>query len=76
MSDSQTAPDFEAAYRELGEIVNQLESGELTLEQSVGLYERGRQLIALCERLLDNAEQRVTRLSGDTETGINAEPLA
>jgi exodeoxyribonuclease VII small subunit len=56
---------FETAYAELQTIVNQLESGELPLEDSVALYERGRQLSAHCQGLLDQAELRVTQLTVD-----------
>ena len=53
---------FETAYAELEAIVGQLDSGELTLEQSVALYERGRKLGAYCQTLLDQAELRVSQL--------------
>ncbi len=73
MTDS--TPNFEDAYRELGEIVDRLESGELSLDESVRLYERGRQLVALCEKHLDAAELRVNRLGGDAESGFTTEPI-
>lgn len=76
MTDKNNTPNFEDAYRELGEIVDRLESGELSLDESVTLYERGRQLIILCEKYLDAADLRVSRLSGDAETGFTTEPLA
>lgn len=53
---------FEQAYTELESIVQKLDSGELTLEDSVALYERGRQLSAHCQSLLDKAELRVSVL--------------
>ncbi|MBL8152716.1 MAG: exodeoxyribonuclease VII small subunit [Anaerolineae bacterium] len=56
---------FEAAYAELERIIAQLESGELPLEESVTLYERGRQLAERCQAALDQAELRVSQLSGD-----------
>lgn len=62
---------FEAAYAELDSIVARLESGELSLEDSVALFERGRALSAYCQSLLDQAELRVNRL---TEEG-RIEPL-
>ena len=65
-----TAPDplppdltFEQAYRELAQIVERLEAGNLTLDESLALFERGQRLSAWCEAQLDNAELRVTRLS-------------
>lgn len=56
---------FEAAYEELEQIVLKLESGELALDASVALFERGRQLSEHCQALLDSAELRVSKLSDD-----------
>ncbi len=58
---------FEQAFEELGKIVNQLEGGALQLENSVTLFERGRALSAHCQSVLDKAELRVNRLTGDSE---------
>jgi len=56
---------FEAAYAELDTIIAKLESGELPLEESVELYERGRNLSDHCQALLDKAELRVNQLTSD-----------
>lgn len=56
---------FETAFEELDAIVTRLESGDLSLEDSVGLYERGRKLSAHCQTLLDKAELRVSQLNDD-----------
>lgn len=56
---------FETAYAELDGIITRLESGELPLEDAVALYERGRQLAAHCQTLLDSAELRVSQLNDD-----------
>lgn len=56
---------FEAAFAELDTIVARLESGELSLEEAVTLYERGRRLTEHCQQLLDQAELRVNRLNDD-----------
>lgn len=56
---------FETAYAELDGIIARLESGELPLEDAVALYERGRQLAAHCQALLDSAELRVSQLNDD-----------
>lgn len=63
MNDDIAALSFEAAYGTLQEIILKLESGEPTLEESVSLFERGRLLTEHCERLLDQAELRVTQLT-------------
>jgi exodeoxyribonuclease VII small subunit len=61
---------FETAFAELEAIIAQLDSGELGLEESVTLFERGRALSEHCQALLDKAELRVKQLtdSGKVET--------
>jgi exodeoxyribonuclease VII small subunit len=56
---------YEAAFAQLEDILNQLESGNLALEDLLSLYERGRALRARCEALLDSAELRVQKLNDD-----------
>lgn len=56
---------FEVAFRELQQIVEQLEDGGLELERAVHLYERATQLAQTCERSIDQAELRVTRLPAE-----------
>ena len=56
---------FEAAFAELETIVARLESGELPLDESVALFERGRKLSEHCQALLDKAELRVKQLAGE-----------
>lgn len=55
--------DFETAVRELETLVEQLERGELSLEQSLAHFERGVQLTRHCQKALQDAEQRVLVLS-------------
>ena len=54
-----TIKDFEAAIAELESIVKKLEEGDLALEQSLGLYERGVQLSRFCHSRLEQAEKRI-----------------
>ena len=56
---------FEQAYAELEKIVEQLEEGELPLEQSLALHARGQLLAAHCAGKLEQAELRVRTLTGD-----------
>ncbi len=63
---------FEQALAELENIVNQLEAGEVPLEQSIGIYERGEALRARCDELLKQAEARIEKVSG---AGSGSEPL-
>ena len=54
---------FEEAMSRLQEIVEKLESGEESLENSMKLFEEGAKLSAQCYELLDKAEQQVTELT-------------
>ena len=55
--------DFETAIAELESIVKKLEEGELPLEQSLALYERGVQRSRFCHSRLEDAERRIEILS-------------
>jgi exodeoxyribonuclease VII small subunit len=58
---------FEQAYQELASIVERLEAGNLSLEESLQLYERGQVLSRWCNTQLDSAELRITQLSADED---------
>jgi exodeoxyribonuclease VII small subunit len=66
---------FEAAYEELQRIVAQLEDGQLDLENAVRLFERGSHLVQVCERMVNQAELRVTRLAAEPASPISDVPL-
>ncbi len=55
----ETIKDFEAAIAELEGIVKRLEEGDLPLEKSLELYERGVQLSRYCHARLEEAERRI-----------------
>jgi exodeoxyribonuclease VII small subunit len=55
-------PSFEQARDELEQIVRKLEDGNTTLDEAIGLWERGEQLHGLCRAQLDQAEARVAEL--------------
>ena len=55
--------DFEAALAELDTLVKKLEDGDLSLEQSLALYERGIQLSRFCHARLEEAERRIEILT-------------
>ena len=55
--------DFESAIGELETIVKTLEGGDLSLEQSLALYERGVQLSRFCHTRLEDAERRIELLN-------------
>ena len=53
---------FEQAFKELEDIVHQLDEGQLALDDTLKLFERGQALAARCEALLDSAELKVSQL--------------
>ncbi|MEU7688992.1 exodeoxyribonuclease VII small subunit [Microbispora hainanensis] len=57
-SDNAT-PSYEQAREELTEVVRRLETGGLTLEQSIELWERGERLAAICEEWLQGARAKL-----------------
>jgi exodeoxyribonuclease VII small subunit len=59
------AMSFEAAMAELEKVVRDLESGNVELERSITLYERGAALKAHCEKKLKEAEERVEKITLD-----------
>ena len=70
-------PSFEQQLAELEKVVDQLERGDLTLEDSVGLFERGMQLSEACKGQLANAESRIQVLLNPRERGpVRVEELA
>jgi exodeoxyribonuclease VII small subunit len=58
---------FEQALIALEKTVEQLEAGELPLEASLKLFERGQELAAYCSRLLEDASLKVEQLTADGE---------
>lgn len=54
---------FEEAMGELEQVVGQLERGDVALEQSITLYERGAELKAHCEAKLKSAEEKVAAIT-------------
>ncbi len=64
---------FEEALNKLETIVQQLEKGELTLEDSVRLFEQGVQLSTACRQELDSAEGRVQKLIAQRDGPMSLE---
>ena len=61
--DTIAALPFEAAMKELEAIVDKLEKGQVALEESITIYERGEALKAHCDTLLKNAEARIEKIT-------------
>ena len=58
---------FEESIQELEEIVEQLEKGDASLNDSLKLFENGIKLSKSCQKMLDNAEKKVSILMADGE---------
>jgi exodeoxyribonuclease VII small subunit len=54
---------FEEAIKELEKVVGQLERGDVALDDSIALYERGAKLKARCEAKLKEAEEKVAKIT-------------
>ena len=61
-------PDFEHALAELESLVESLESGELSLDESLAQFKRGVELTRHCQSILDHAQQTIETLSSGEET--------
>jgi len=66
---------FEAAMRELEEIVAALEKGNVDLDKSIALYERGEALKKHCDALLKNAEARIEKIVQGADGAKGVEKL-
>jgi exodeoxyribonuclease VII small subunit len=64
--DEALPQSYEAAVAELEELVSRMESGALSLEESLAAYRRGAGLVAYCQQQLEKVEQQVRVLDGET----------
>ncbi len=62
---SGTPESFEAAITELEQLVRNMETGEISLEQALESYQRGVGLLRYCRNTLSEAEQRIRRLEDE-----------
>jgi exodeoxyribonuclease VII small subunit len=70
----EEGPKFEAAMARLEEIVHALEAGNLSLDDSLRVFEEGTGLLRFCTRRLEEAERRIEILMQE-EGGTRAEPF-
>ena len=67
---------FEDALKALEEVVRLLESGEVPLDESISLYERGEKLRQLCQARLDAAQARIEKIvQGPDGKAVGTEPF-
>jgi exodeoxyribonuclease VII small subunit len=68
--------NFEDALRALEEVVRRLEGGEVPLDESITLYERGEALRKHCQARLDAAQARIEKIvAGEGGKAVGTEPL-
>ena len=73
MSEKNPEIDFEKSLAELEQLVETMEKGDLTLEESLKQFERGVSLTRACQKALAHAEQKVKILIRNSEFGELAE---
>lgn len=66
---------FEKALEELQQIVSSLEAGNVSLDASLGLYERGVELVRLCNQRLEEVGRRVDILRTGADGTVSVEPF-
>ncbi|MDP4092051.1 MAG: exodeoxyribonuclease VII small subunit [Bacillota bacterium] len=67
--------NFEEAVKELEDIVNKLEKGELPLDESIDIFQRGIELSRYCTKRLDEVEKKITMLIEDEAGQIKEVPM-
>lgn len=68
---NESTPTFEAAYARLEEILEKMNSGKQSLEDSLSLYEEANRLIVFCNKRLSQAEQKIETLIKNREGGLS-----
>jgi exodeoxyribonuclease VII small subunit len=63
----ESLPDFEASLSEIEQIIDAIEAGEVSLEESLTRYSRGMKLITHCRSILERAESKIKQLTTDAE---------
>jgi exodeoxyribonuclease VII small subunit len=66
---------FEQSMKQLEQIIQELESGDLPLEKAIKKFEEGIQLSRSCSKMLDETEKKVSILLEDTEGNIKETPF-
>ena len=71
MSESTPGMSFEDALKALEDVVRKLESGEVPLDDSISLYERGEQLRKHCQARLDAASARIEKIVAGPDGAVS-----
>lgn len=73
MAKKKSSPSFEEALQKLESLVEKMESGDISLEQSLEWFEEGIRLVKSCRKQMENAEQKVQSLIKDSEGKLELE---
>ena len=66
---------YEDAMKKLEEIVTKLESGEISLDESMRLFQQGTELTRVCSEKLNAIERQITKLIEKTDGSVTEEPI-
>lgn len=75
MAKAEKTKDFESSLKELEEIVSQLAAGDMPLDRSLELFERGIKLSRECQKRLNEAERKLEMLVKSDGDDVQTQPL-
>ena len=75
MNKNKSADSYEKIFDELEEIVQKMDSGDISLEKSLDFFEKGMNLIKVAKEKLDQAEARVKTLIDKSDSKLDSEDL-
>ena len=75
MAKKKESISFEEALQQLEEITRNLESGELTLDDSIKAYEKGMELKKICTSILETAEKKLEYIKKQEDGSVSVEPI-
>lgn len=67
--------EFEKMMDELNDITAKLESGKMSLSESMELFEKGVSLTKKCTKLLEDAKQKIMKITSDEAEAVTSEPF-
>ncbi len=70
LPEGEISMKFEEAMKELEETVTKLESGEVSLDEAMELFEKGVSLSKTCQKLLSEAQLKVTKLIAESDSEV------
>lgn len=74
MAGSKKKTTFEEALKQLEQIAEQIEEGKIGLEESIGRYEQGMELVRYCREVLTQAENKIQQIQARADGSPEAKP--